>query len=433
MAEALKHNLKLIGRYAILRELRRDRYTAAYLALDPVLNREVVVKAVQLRPAPGQETTGHDRIDQAFTRQAQAAGRLVHPHIVSVFDAGRVQNIGYLALEKVNGKLLGTSLADGYRPSCLEVADIAARVADAVEYAHARGVPHGHLSASRVYLQEPERVPKVMGFGGWIDTGVTGDFELAATEAMLPYFENELGAEARRKDVRALGALLFLLLTGTRPGPKVLSAGRNSGGIVLELQPSTPPTLAEIAEGALELRETPSYGSAGQMRDALTAFLWSQREAQALASAATLPRSAARADTVVRPSPATLPAALPVGTSREAAPSRQRVFRASAVGALLVGLVAIVIVGVRDADDPPASPKPARTGATTQSPASVPIAINAQPTAATPLPATRTSAQTTHFGPAPASISAASATNTAASAGPAVAPASATPASRSFQ
>ena len=89
MAEALTHNLKLIGRYSILRELRRDRYTVAYLAFDPVLNRELIVKAVQLRPAPGQATTGHDRIDQAFMRQAQAAGRLHHPHILTVFDFGQ--------------------------------------------------------------------------------------------------------------------------------------------------------------------------------------------------------------------------------------------------------------------------------------------------------------------------------------------------------
>src|SRR5512139_4262309 len=112
MAEALKDNLKLLGRYSILRELRRDRYTAAYLAFDPVLSRELIVKAVQLRPAAGQEATGHDRIDQAFMRQAQAAGRLHHPHIVTVFDAGHVNRIGYLALEKVDGKLLDELLAE---------------------------------------------------------------------------------------------------------------------------------------------------------------------------------------------------------------------------------------------------------------------------------------------------------------------------------
>ena len=148
-------------------------------------------------------------------------------------------------------------------------------------------MPHGHLSASRVYLQEPERVPKVMGFGGWIDTGVTGDFELAATEAMLPYFENELGAEARRKDVRALGALLYLLLTGARPDVKTLrSQSKVTESPILQLRPTAPLALAEVAEQALELRGTRVFATAAQVRNALTTFLWGNRGEMPLPKAA---------------------------------------------------------------------------------------------------------------------------------------------------
>ena len=277
MPEALTQNLKLIGRYSILRELRRDRHTVAYLAMDPVLNRELVLKAVQLQPRRGEESAGHERIEQAFMRQAQAAGRLHHPHIVTVFDAGRVHNIGYLALERVDGKLLDEALHDGFHPGVLQAADITARVADAVEHAHSRGVPHGHLAPSRIYLQDPDKVPKVMGFGGWIDSGATGDFELSGTQAMLPYFQNELGAEARRKDIRALGALLFLLLTGTRPDLNALRARKGGESPIIELRPAAPLALAEIAENALELHGARPFGTAAQFRNALTTFLWGNR------------------------------------------------------------------------------------------------------------------------------------------------------------
>ena len=277
MPEALTQNLKLIGRYSILRELRRDRHTVAYLAMDPVLNRELVLKAVQLQARRGEESAGHERIEQAFMRQAQAAGRLHHPHIVTVFDAGRVHNIGFLALERVDGKLLDEALHEGFRPGVLQAADIAARVADAVEHAHARGVPHGHLAPSRIYLQEPDKVPKVMGFGGWIDSGATGDFELAGTQAMLPYFQNELGPEARRKDIRALGALLFLLLTGTRPDLHALRARKSGESPIIEIRPAAPLALAEIAENALELHGARPFGTAAQFRNALTTFLWGNR------------------------------------------------------------------------------------------------------------------------------------------------------------
>ena len=295
MPEALTHNLKLIGRYSILRELRRDRHTVAYLALDPVLNRELVLKAVQLQPRRGEEGAGHERIDQAFMRQAQAAGRLHHPHIVTVFDAGRVHNVGYLALERVDGKLLDEAMQEGFRPGVLQAADIAARVADAVEHAHSRGVPHGHLAPSRIYLQGADRLPKVMGFGGWIDSGTTGDFELAGTEAMLPYFQNELGPEARRKDIRALGALLFLLLTGTRPDLNALRARKGGESPIIEIRPSAPLALAEIAENALELNGARPFGTAAQFRNALTTFLWGNRGSQA-SSALTITGMPARVE-----------------------------------------------------------------------------------------------------------------------------------------
>ncbi|HVG05653.1 MAG TPA: hypothetical protein VM937_12010, partial [Burkholderiaceae bacterium] len=297
MPQALTQNLKLIGRYSILRELRRDRHTVAYLAMDPVLNRELVLKAVQLQPRRGEESAGHERIEQAFMRQAQAAGRLHHPHIVTVFDAGRVHNIGFLALERVDGKLLDEAMHDGFRPGVLQAADIAARVADAVEHAHSRGVPHGHLAPSRIYLQEPEKVPKVMGFGGWIDSGATGDFELAGTQSMLPYFQNELGPEARRKDIRALGALLFLLLTHTRPDLNALRARKGGESPIIEIRPAAPLALAEIAESALELHGARPFGTAAQFRNALTTFLWGNRGNQP-SSAATITGMPARVEIV---------------------------------------------------------------------------------------------------------------------------------------
>ena len=406
MAEALTHNLKLIGRYSILRELRRDRYTVAYLAFDPVLNRELVLKAVQLRPPPGQEATGHDRIDQAFMRQAQAAGRLHHPHIVTVFDAGRVHNIGFLALEKVDGKLLDEAMAEGFRPGFLQAADIAARIADAIEYAHARGVPHGHLGASRIYLQGPERSPKVMGFGGWIDTGTTGDFELSATEVLLPYFESELSPEARRKDVRALGALLFLLLTGTRPDLKALRDRRSGESAIIDMRPAAPLALAEIAESALELRNLRPFGTAAQMRNALTTYLWGSREAHGLPNAATITGAPARLE--IAPAAATLA----VPTMEAAAPPvrAQGGRRTSgflgvgALGAAVLAMLAIASTALTGGGERERVTDRAAAGAAAASdPMPAPTTTAAPATrAGSPAPASqpaqRTSAQTTRFG-----------------------------------
>jgi serine/threonine-protein kinase len=335
-------NVKLVGRYSVLRELRRDRYTTVYLAFDPVLNRELIVKSVQLHPTQAQDRTAHERIEQAFMRQAQAAGRLHHPHIVTVFDAGHVNRIGYIALEKVDGKLLDELLNEGYRPGFLQAADIVARVADAVEFAHAKGIPHGHLSPSRIYLQGPERLPKVMGFGGWIDSGSTGDFELHGTDRMLPYFGNELSGEARRKDVRALGALLFLLLTGSRPDAKVLRApAKGAESPILQLKPNAPLALAEIAEQALELGGTRVFSTAGQVRNALTTFLWGNRGNMPLPNSATITGMPARM-AVMPKKPSTLTVA-----TLAAVPARREPVRARGTWRthVIAGLIAILAIG----------------------------------------------------------------------------------------
>jgi hypothetical protein len=399
MAEALSQNLKLIGRYSILRELRRDRYTVVYLAFDPVLNRELILKAVQLRSPDGQESRGHDRVEQAFMRQAQAAGRLHHPHIVTVFDAGRFRNIGYLALERVEGKLLDEAMVEGYRPGFLQAADIAARVADAVEYAHSRGVPHGHLGPSLIYLQGEDRIPRVMGFGGWIDSGATGDFELTGTQSMLPYFQNELGKDARLKDVRALGALLFLLLTGTRPDVKALRTRRGgSESPILDMRPGAPLALAEIADSALELRNLRPFGSAAQLRNALTTFLWGNRGTQPLPNAATITGMPARLEVIAPQAPPSV--AVPT-VQQPAAAGRQRggnllriaIGATAMAGIALIGVAWLAVQGRGAPSSAMARTQADGSAATapTPSPADA-VAVDTAPE--------RTAQQTTHFGPA---------------------------------
>src|SRR5687768_16544368 len=88
------------GRYLVLREVKRDRTSATYLATDHVMHRDVLIKSVQFPPptiGQGELNAETSPLEKAFVRQAQAAGRLHHPHIVTVFEAGRVRDVGYLA------------------------------------------------------------------------------------------------------------------------------------------------------------------------------------------------------------------------------------------------------------------------------------------------------------------------------------------------
>jgi hypothetical protein len=277
MPDSLPPNLRNIGRYALLRELKRDRISVAYFAMDPVLHREVIIKAVQL-PLPSDSTPGRDAqispVEQAFVRQAQAAGKLHHPHIVTVFEAGRMRNIGFLAIERVPGRRLHELIASGWRPEFVHAASIAARIADAIEYAHLQNVAHGHLGPEHVVLHESDGAPKVEGFGGWVDGGETGEDALARTERVLPYFD-DVRDDVRRRDVRAVAALVYMMLTGRSPDAPATRA--NGPAPLRSLRLDTPPELADLIDEALAADPQRAHRSAADLRDALTAFIWNER------------------------------------------------------------------------------------------------------------------------------------------------------------
>ena len=302
MNDALSPNLRLIGRYAVLRELRRDRSSVTYIGMDPVMHREVILKAVQL-PAPATIPDSNESqiapLEAAFVRQAQAAGKLHHPHIVTVFDAGRVHNVAYLAIERVAGRSLAELLAGGWRPELVHCASIAARVADAIEHAHVNGLAHGHLGPQHVLLQG-DGAPKVEGFGGWIDSGAAGEDALVRTEKLLPYFQNELTEEARQHDVRSVAAVLHMMLSGK--APQFENDGQTSKS-VLRLRADTPTELARIVDDTLAPEHPTGHRTAGDLRDALTAFLWNERKSHVPPGTIGIPLAAPPVRALVDPDP----------------------------------------------------------------------------------------------------------------------------------
>jgi serine/threonine-protein kinase len=275
MAQPLPTNQKVIGRYTILRELRRDRHSVSYAAVDPVMNRELVVKAVQIVPAgPPMRAEARRRIEQAFVRQAQAAGRLHHPNILTVFDAGLGHEFGYLVIERVAGRSLHDLLTSGVKFTDLQCAGIGARVADALEYAHSQGVSHGQLGPQHVYVQA-DGSPKVSGFGGWIDAGTEGDDALTRTEQFLPYFQSEVTDETRRRDLRAVASLLCTMIQARPHAVTVPNTSGHASGP--SQRPSKIAAFSALLSDTLDPKSLTAAKTAGELRDALIAVVWAER------------------------------------------------------------------------------------------------------------------------------------------------------------
>lgn len=213
--------LKQVGRYRILKLLREGGMGAVYEAEQDNPRRSVALKVIR----PGLVTPS---LFNRFTQEAQILGRLHHPGIATIYEAGMGEDgQPYFALELV----LGVALDEYVRLRSLTLParlELMARVCDAVHYAHDRGVIHRDLKPSNILIDESGQ-PKVLDFGvaRVIDderpsgTGHTRTGQMVGT---LNYMSPEQvmaqpGGLDRRSDVYALGVILFELLTGRLPYP----------------------------------------------------------------------------------------------------------------------------------------------------------------------------------------------------------------------
>jgi serine/threonine protein kinase len=210
-----KEKLPELGKFELLEQVGRGAYGTVYRARDKQLQRVVAIKV----PRSGQLATDED--EDRFVREARNAAQLNHPGIVPVHEVGRTATFPYIVSEFVNGVALSDALS-GQQFSFRESADIVARVAEALEHAHAQGVVHRDLKPANIILTS-EGVPRVMDFGlakrdaGEITMTVEGQV-LGTPAYMSP---EQASGQAHhvdgRSDIYSLGVILYELLTGELP------------------------------------------------------------------------------------------------------------------------------------------------------------------------------------------------------------------------
>src|SRR5436305_9076433 len=130
-----------LGRYEVVRELGKGAMGIVYLAKDPLIGRLVALKTIRIQNGDDEETK---EFQQRFVREAQAAGILNHPSIVTVHDIGQDDTTGtsFIAMEYVEGQNLKEILAQGRPLSFDEIGDIISQVAEALDFAHSKGLVH---------------------------------------------------------------------------------------------------------------------------------------------------------------------------------------------------------------------------------------------------------------------------------------------------
>jgi serine/threonine-protein kinase len=202
-----------LGRYEIQAEIGQGAMGRVYRAFDPAVGRVVAIKAIKSEVL-AQDPSG-DYLKR-FHREAQAVGGLTHPGIVSIFDVGE----NYFVMEYLEGTSLLTLLAGRGRFPLNEVLPIISPIADALDYAHRRGVIHRDIKPANIMIQ-PDGRPKVTDFGlaHLESTAMTtaGQF-LGSPSYMSP--EQVLGGKVTsRADVYSLAVVTYEMLTGKKPFP----------------------------------------------------------------------------------------------------------------------------------------------------------------------------------------------------------------------
>jgi serine/threonine protein kinase len=237
-----------LGRYKILGELGRGAMGIVYRAEDPVLDRQLAIKTVFV-PA---DDADRREYEARFTQEARAAGKLGHPGIVTIYDVGREGEVVYMAMELLEGVDLGTQAATR-RFSVTEAVGIVERVADALAFAHDRGVVHRDIKPPNIMLVGGGRV-KIMDFGiarmRSSDLKTQTGLMMGTPRYMSP--EQVAGRPVdQRSDIFSLGTVLYELLTGTK-----LFAGNDATEImynVSQLRPVPPSRINRQVPAMLNL------------------------------------------------------------------------------------------------------------------------------------------------------------------------------------
>ncbi len=331
-----------IGRYEILDEVGQGAMGTVYRARDPLIEREVAIKTVSIEQLHNEGPDAETR----FLREAQSAGRLSHPNIVTIYDVGETDTLAYIAMEYLPGSTLRDIMDCSVLPLDLTL-DTALQMAEGLAFAHEHGVVHRDIKPSNVVVTGQRGRIKLTDFGiaHLVNSNQTQAGQmLGSPRYMSP--EQAMGRDVDgRSDIFSLGAVLYEMLTG-----RYAFDGDSLPAIVYRV-------IHEIPPAASSPRGTLPSGLGALVARMLHKDPAQRPDARELVSAL----QALMSETRIEPTPA------PVANNRISRPLRVLAFGTPIGVLLLIGIGIIVIEYFV-----PAPPEPAR-------PPDSPAALSAAP------------------------------------------------------
>ncbi len=288
-----------IGRFVYESEIGHGSVGIVYLFRDPLIGRKVAIKVLN----PQLPADQRQLFEKHFIQEARAAGRLNHPNIVTVYDADKSGDLLFIVMEYLEGKELSDMLKNGHQFSYRQIADLIARIARALDYAHEHGVIHRDIKPANIFIHD-NGTPKVLDFGIASASRQIADAETTLDDDHLPerrllgtpnYMspeQSKSGTVDTRTDIFSLGVVLYQLLCGQLPFkgkdiPGLLHAIAHDPAIPPhEIRADVPLRLARIAARALAKKPADRYQRASDMAHDLNRYLDKERAGRLMAKIA---------------------------------------------------------------------------------------------------------------------------------------------------
>ena len=216
-AAASAGELRRLGRYQLEREIGRGAMGVVHLGRDTAINRLVAIKAIPLASEFSESELTEART--RFFREAETAGRLNHPNIVTIYDVGEEHGLAYIAMEYLKGRHLSDYATSGNLLEPRKVLELMGRTAQALGFAHKQQVVHRDIKPANIMYDPNADVLKITDFGiaRLTGTGTTRTGIVLGTPSFMSPEQLEGRTVTGHSDLFSLGVSLFQLLTGHLP------------------------------------------------------------------------------------------------------------------------------------------------------------------------------------------------------------------------
>jgi serine/threonine protein kinase len=254
--KALK--LTKIAKYEIKRRIGRGAMGVVYEAFDPFVQRTVAIKV--MHSSGNMEPATEQKMREAFFAEVYSAGRMHHPSVISVYDAGQEGDLNYIVMEFVDGMTLQDYVTGGKKLSPNQIVDVIYQCAKGLDYVHREGIIHRDLKPGNIMLSNDGEV-KIMDFSiAHVDVGAEGhDTEVQGSPMYMP--PEQLSEEKRlvpQSDIYSLGAVMYALLAKRTPYKAssleslIYKISNLEPDPIRELNPDVPQHIADIVEKAMQ-------------------------------------------------------------------------------------------------------------------------------------------------------------------------------------